>query len=211
MEAYCNFTFHANGFASLKRSLNQEWYTIKISCVLMEAYNRWKSKGSKKCVYQWVPLFGKPCIQGIIFIRRIETSSVSKMVSAARFGGGPACNRLFRCPMCHQKQEVMDKRWGDLHSHYVMLQTVETVHSLLPLRRREELDTFLDLQRDFQNEKSSVPIYAIAMNWFRKWENFVKNRNSSLPGPVENLPITILRNGNRVLRPCKFMFKFIIV
>ncbi len=70
-------------------------------------------------------------------------------------------------------------------------------------RRREELDTFLELQREFQNEKSSVPIYAIAMNWFRKWENFVKNRDSPLPGPVENLPITILRNGNRVLRPCK--------
>ena len=96
-----------------------------------------------------------------------------------RFGGGPACNRLFRCPICQQKQEVMDKR------------------------RREELDTFLELQRDFQNEKSSVPIYAIAMNWFRKWESFVKNRDSALPGPVENLPITILRNGNRVLRPCK--------
>ncbi|KAI9555211.1 hypothetical protein GHT06_017726 [Daphnia sinensis] len=94
-----------------------------------------------------------------------------------RFGGGPACNRLFRCPICQQKQEVMDKR------------------------RREELETFLELQRDFQNEKSSVPIYAIAMNWFRKWENFVKNRDSPLPGPVENLPITILRNGNRVLRP----------
>ncbi|XP_046437438.1 ubiquitin carboxyl-terminal hydrolase 20-like [Daphnia pulex] len=94
-----------------------------------------------------------------------------------RFGGGPACNRLFRCPICQQKQEVMDKR------------------------RREELDTFLELQRDFQNEKSSVPIYAIAMNWFRKWENFVKNRDSELPGPVENLPITILRNGNRILRP----------
>lgn len=70
-------------------------------------------------------------------------------------------------------------------------------------RRREELDTFLELQRDFQNEKSSVTVYAIAMNWFRKWEQFVKNRDSPLPGPVENLPITIVRNGNRVLRPCK--------
>ncbi len=102
-----------------------------------------------------------------------------------RFGGGPACNRLFRCPVCQQKQEVMDKR------------------------RKEELDTFLELQRDFQNEKSSVPIYAIAMNWFRKWENFVKNRDSALPGPVENLPITILRNGNRILRPCKLASKHV--
>jgi len=77
-------------------------------------------------------------------------------------------------------------------------------------RRREELDTFLELQRDFQNEKSSVPIYAIAMNWFRKWENFVKNRDSTLPGPVENLPITILRNGNRILRPCKSASKDVL-
>lgn len=124
-----------------------------------------------------------------------------KMISSARFGGGPACNRLFRCPICQQKQEVMDKRWDD----YITFQTIRTVPWLLPFRRREELETFLELQRDFQNEKSSVPIYAIAMNWFRKWENFVKNRDSPLPGPVENLPITILRNGNRVLRPCKFV------
>lgn len=95
-----------------------------------------------------------------------------------RFGGGPACNRLYRCPICQQAQELMDKR------------------------RREELETFLELQRDFQNEKSSVPLYAISMSWFRKWEQFVKNRESPLPGPVDNLPITIMRNGNRVLRPC---------
>jgi len=93
-----------------------------------------------------------------------------------RFGGGPACNRLFRCPICQQMQDQMDKR------------------------RREELETFLELQRDFQNEKSSVPVYAIAMSWFRKWELFVKNRDSPLPGPVDNMGITVLRNGNRVLR-----------
>ena len=44
------------------------------------------------------------------------------------------------------------------------------------------------------------------MNWFRQWEQFVKNRESPLPGPVDNLPITILRNGNRVLRPCQYIY-----
>ena len=105
---------------------------------------------------------------------------MTKIISF-RFGGGPACNRLFRCPICQQMQDQMDKR------------------------RREELETFLELQRDFQNEKSSVPVYAIAMSWFRKWELFVKNRDSPLPGPVDNMGITVLRNGNRVLRTCKFL------
>lgn len=100
--------------------------------------------------------------------------------ASRRFGGGPACNRLYTCGICQNVQEMMDKR------------------------RNEELETFVELQKDFQNEKSSVPLYAISMSWFRKWEQFVKNRESPLPGPVDNLPITVLRNGNRILRPCKF-------
>ena len=75
-------------------------------------------------------------------------------------------------------------------------------------RRRDELDTFLELQDHFQNEKAGSPptstaVCAIAMNWFRKWELFVKNRDSALPGPVDNIPITVVRNGARVLRPCQ--------
>ena len=76
-------------------------------------------------------------------------------------------------------------------------------------RRKDELETFLELQKMFQSEKGSVSstaVCAIAMNWFRKWELFVKNRDSPLPGPVDNIPITIVRNGNRVLRPCKSFF-----
>lgn len=99
-----------------------------------------------------------------------------------RFGGGPACNRLHGCATCQHAQEMMDKR------------------------RRDELDTFLELQDHFQNEKAGSPptstaVCAIAMNWFRKWELFVKNRDSALPGPVDNIPITVVRNGARVLRP----------
>ena len=103
----------------------------------------------------------------------------------ARFGGGPACNRLHACATCQHAQEMMDKR------------------------RKDELETFLELQKMFQSEKGSVSstaVCAIAMNWFRKWELFVKNRDSPLPGPVDNIPITIVRNGNRVLRPCKSFF-----
>nr|CAG4645048.1 EOG090X0BKI [Leptodora kindtii] len=98
----------------------------------------------------------------------------------ARFGGGPACNRLRSCATCQQAQEAMDKR------------------------RKEELELFLQLQKDFQNETTSGSVCAIAMNWFRKWESFVRNRDAPLPGPVDNVPITILRNGNRVLRPYWF-------
>lgn len=72
-------------------------------------------------------------------------------------------------------------------------------------RRKEELETFLELEKDFRSEKSSVPLYAISMGWFRKWEQFVKHRESPLPGLIDNLPITMLRNGNRVLRPCEFL------
>jgi len=45
---------------------------------------------------------------------------------------------LYRCPICHQAQAMLDKR------------------------RIEELETFLDLQKEFQNEKSSGPLYGMS-------------------------------------------------
>lgn len=80
-----------------------------------------------------------------------------------RFGGGPACNHLYDCPICEQAAEALNKR--------IAL----------------EMETFLQLHHEFQNMDSpAIPVYAMSMNWFRQWQSFMRNRPSDPPGPIDN-------------------------
>jgi len=94
------------------------------------------------------------------------------------FGGGPACNRLYACPTCHQEQEAL--------AHRV----------------KHELEEFMQLNKEFQQaEESPVVIYAIAMNWFRQWQSFVRGKEPEPPGQIDNSSIcTINKNGQAVLK-----------
>jgi len=92
------------------------------------------------------------------------------------YGGGPACNHLFICPTCQQDQESLE------------------------CRQKQELDTFIKLNKDFQAEESPGIIYAISMNWFRQWENFARSKESEPPGPIENSGIAHNKNGQIVLK-----------
>lgn len=79
------------------------------------------------------------------------------------FGGGPACNHLYDCPICEQAAEALNKRIT------------------------MEMETFLQLHREFQNMDSpAIPVYAMSMNWFRQWQSFMRNRPSDPPGPIDN-------------------------
>lgn len=181
-----NFSFPPNGSPSSRRLPSQAPYTTGISCVPMEECSRWRWTVSMIHACPLVPSCGRICTPGLLpfylLIVEFPIQCSYWLWIWRRFGGGPACNRLRSCATCQQAQEAMDKR------------------------RKEELELFLQLQKDFQNETTSGSVCAIAMNWFRKWESFVRNRDAPLPGPVDNVPITFLRNGNRVLRPCTFLY-----
>ncbi|KAJ1526918.1 hypothetical protein ONE63_008467 [Megalurothrips usitatus] len=81
------------------------------------------------------------------------------------YGGGPACNRLFTCATC--KEEQAD----------------------LQLRVRCELVVFLQLNKQFLEDESTSNIYLISMQWFRQWHNFVREKETEPPGPIDNTPI----------------------
>lgn len=93
------------------------------------------------------------------------------------YGGGPACNHLYICPTCQQEQECLESR------------------------QKQELDTFIKLNKDFQAEEAPKVIYAISMSWFRQWENFVRNKENEPPGPIDNSGISQNKTGQVVLKP----------
>ena len=107
---------------------------------------------------------------------------VCLFISLSRFGGGPACNRLYACPTCHQEQEAL--------AHRV----------------KHELEEFMQLNKEFQQaEESPAVIYAIAMNWFRQWQSFVRGKEPEPPGQIDNSSIcTINKNGQAVLKMGEF-------
>lgn len=93
-----------------------------------------------------------------------------------RFGGGPVCNHLYACSTCQT----------DLEN--------------LMYRQKTELEQFIGVKEKFKDDDNPQVIYAISMAWFKEWENFVRKRTSAPPGPIENKPITILRNGQQIVR-----------
>lgn len=77
-------------------------------------------------------------------------------------------------------------------------------------RVKHELEEFIQLNKEFQQaEESPVVIYAIAMNWFRQWESFVKGKESEPPGQIENSSIcSVTKNGQVVLKMGEFYIQY---
>ncbi|XP_072015961.1 ubiquitin carboxyl-terminal hydrolase 20-like [Amphiura filiformis] len=94
-----------------------------------------------------------------------------------RYGGGPAVNHLYACATCQAEMEQLEKR------------------------RREEMQTFIKLNDEFQADDSpSSVIYCISLSWFKQWEAFVKAKLRDPPGPIDNRPISITKGGHATLR-----------
>ncbi|OWF52023.1 ubiquitin carboxyl-terminal hydrolase 20-like [Mizuhopecten yessoensis] len=93
-----------------------------------------------------------------------------------RFSGGPVCNHLYACSTC---QTDLDN---------------------LIFRQKTELEQFIALNEKFKDEDNPHIIYAISMTWFKEWENFVRKRTSTPPGSVDNKAISMMRNGQLIVR-----------
>ncbi|XP_068958351.1 ubiquitin carboxyl-terminal hydrolase 33 [Petaurus breviceps papuanus] len=94
----------------------------------------------------------------------------------SRYGGGPAVNHLYVCHTCQIEAEKVEKR------------------------RKTELDTFIRLNRAFQEEESPAAFFCISMQWFREWEGFVKGKDGDPPGPIDNTKIAISKGCSVVLK-----------
>ncbi|KAM8929978.1 ubiquitin carboxyl-terminal hydrolase 33 isoform 2-T2 [Pelodytes ibericus] len=93
-----------------------------------------------------------------------------------RFGGGPAVNHLYVCHTCQSELEKIERR------------------------RKLELETFIRLNKAFQEEDSPAVIYCISMQWFREWEGFVKGKDSDPPGAIDNTKIAVNKCGHITLK-----------
>lgn len=97
-----------------------------------------------------------------------------------RFGGGPVVNHLSLQP-CLTCQAEIDQ---------------------LTRRREEELSNFIKLHEAFTNHLSwTGDIYYISLAWFNQWEAFVKAKEQDPPGPIDNKPIAIIKDGYVFNRP----------
>lgn len=93
-----------------------------------------------------------------------------------RFGGGPSCNHLFPCTQCHKELENLRHR------------------------QKTELEEFIKLNEKFKEEDNPSVIYAISMSWFKEWENFVREKEDSPPGAIDNKRIAVMKNGQLMVR-----------
>lgn len=74
-----------------------------------------------------------------------------------KFGGGPVCNQLYECEICHRALEMLSRR------------------------QKLELETF-QMYKDVE----TPTIYAISYVWFKKWQRFVSSETTMLPGKITN-------------------------
>lgn len=86
-----------------------------------------------------------------------------------RFGGGPVLPSLVECEVC--KKEVVRRE----------------------RRRQCEFTTFKMFNEKFNNEEGPCEdaLFAISMEWYRKWEAFVHGTTDQEPGPIDNKPIAV--------------------
>lgn len=102
-----------------------------------------------------------------------------------KFGGGPACNHLFECDICRQKEDALHR-----------LQNFKL--DALYRRRNYELDAF----KTHKDETTST-IFAISMAWCREWQNFVNGVTDEEPGPINNDTIAQPCDGGSISRGVK--------
>lgn len=82
-----------------------------------------------------------------------------------KFGGGPVCNHPIECDTCKTRAKDLEHR------------------------QKNELRIFSDLWDEFQYQDSSSMIFAISMNWLRKWQSFARCESDEEPGPINNMAI----------------------
>ncbi|XP_063966871.1 ubiquitin carboxyl-terminal hydrolase 20-like [Lytechinus pictus] len=93
------------------------------------------------------------------------------------FGGGPAVNRLSPCSVCQTEMELLERR------------------------RKEEMDTFITMNEEFQQDESTnTSVYCISLAWFKQWEAFVKAKQAEPPGPIDNKLIAVTKGGYTTLK-----------
>ncbi|XP_046362270.1 ubiquitin carboxyl-terminal hydrolase 20-like isoform X2 [Haliotis rufescens] len=93
-----------------------------------------------------------------------------------RFGGGPVCNYLYACQTCQRELEQ------------------------LRYRQKTEMETFIQLNEDFQTDECPAVIFAISMAWFKEWESFVRGKAEGPPDTIDNSRIAIYKNGQHQLK-----------
>lgn len=100
-----------------------------------------------------------------------------------KFGGGPVCNQLYECEICHRVLEMLSRR------------------------QKIELDTF-QMYKDVE----TPTIYAISYVWFKKWQRFVNGETTMLPGKitneVENDTQRQTRHGSDYAQINSYLWKF---
>lgn len=74
-----------------------------------------------------------------------------------KFGGGPVCNQLYECEICHRALEMLSRR-----------QKIEL--------------TIFQMHKDIE----TPTIYAISYVWLKKWQRFVNGETMNLPGKITN-------------------------
>lgn len=82
-----------------------------------------------------------------------------------KFGGGPVCNHPIECDTCKTRAKDLEHR------------------------QKNELRIFSDLWDEFQYQESSSMIFAISMNWLRKWQAFARCETDEEPGAINNMAI----------------------
>lgn len=82
-----------------------------------------------------------------------------------KFGGGPVCNHPVECDTCKMRAKDLENR------------------------QKNELRIFSELWDEFQYQDSSSMIFAISMNWLRKWQSFARCETTEEPGPINNMAI----------------------
>ncbi|KAG8437195.1 hypothetical protein GDO86_008041 [Hymenochirus boettgeri] len=107
---------------------------------------------------------------------------------------GPISNNDFLC--IHGG--VPPRKASFIEDIVVMLP--QNIWDYLYSRRKMELETFIRLNKAFQEEDSPAVIYCISMQWFREWEGFVKSKDSDPPGPIDNTKIGVTKCGHITLK-----------
>ncbi|XP_030853729.1 ubiquitin carboxyl-terminal hydrolase 20 [Strongylocentrotus purpuratus] len=93
------------------------------------------------------------------------------------FGGGPAVNRLSPCSVCQAEMELLERR------------------------RKEEMETFITMNEEFQQDESTnSSVYCISLAWFKQWEAFVKAKQAEPPGLIDNKLIAVTKGGYTTLK-----------